>query len=265
MVTDAQTGSRTGEPSTILAVADLHGHLTLFERMLAALDEEYGDDYKLVLLGDYMDNGPEIVELIERLVELQHERTNRFVALMGNHDLACLRAMGWEGGEPDERWFRQWSSNFWNHGLGGAAAYGAESGGELAAKMPPHHREFLQGLPWIHVDGEYLFVHAGMEKGALGPQLEMLSRRELLDNFWTQPQLREKSLSVVNDPSWEYTVVSGHCNYEYIAQRAPGPNLPHFKAERRFCLAATADHGKGLWAVALPQKKLFHVGPDGRE
>ena len=242
MIVEQRMSGEAGGPCPIVAVADLHGHLTLFERLLSALDASFGDRYRLVLLGDYMDNGPEIVELIERLVQLKQERIDRFVALMGNHDLACLRAMGWDGGEPEERWFGQWSRNFWSGNLGGATAYGASSGAELAAKMPSRHREFLQGLPWFHVDGEYLFVHAGMEPGPLGPQMAELSRRVPMPGGFTHPQMRDKKLAIVDDPKWEYTVVSAHCRYQYIAQHAPSENLPHFKAERRLCLAATADH-----------------------
>jgi len=41
-------------------------------------------------LGDDVDNGPSIPALLDRLIALQGECPERFVPILGNHDLALL-------------------------------------------------------------------------------------------------------------------------------------------------------------------------------
>ncbi|PJB42137.1 MAG: hypothetical protein CO108_12190 [Deltaproteobacteria bacterium CG_4_9_14_3_um_filter_63_12] len=264
--------SETGEPPMpIVAVADLHGHLDLFDRLVRHFDVLYARNYKLVLLGDYVDNGPQMRPLIDRLIQLQASRGDRFVAIMGNHDLAALRAMGWDGGPPDEGWYRQWRTNYCNSAADCfAAAYGARSGAELAANIPADHRRFLQELPWFAVLGDHLFVHAGMELGPLSPQLAELELRLPMPSGQTQHAIRDKRLSTLHDPNWNYVVVSAHTSASKLARHYagpdPNPNAPHFIAERRICLAATVDHrsdGGGIWAVSLPSRELTFISPQG--
>ena len=101
-----------GEPAasgeTWVAVADLHGHLGHFEALLAFLDRELGADYRLCTLGDYVDNGREIPALLDRLIALQQTRGERFVPIIGNHDLALLRALGWPGSLANPLWMQRW-------------------------------------------------------------------------------------------------------------------------------------------------------------
>lgn len=251
--------SATSTPALpIVAVADLHGHRTTFERLLAHWDAALRGDYRLVLLGDYVDNGPEIPALLDLLVELQRTRAGRFHPIMGNHDLACLRAMGWDGGPSDEAWFDGWLARF--GGGSTARAYGARSGSELSARMPAHHRTFLQGLPWYLDDDQHVFVHAGLERGPLDPQLRALDRRPLLDRQYTVAPLRDKRLATVSYAAWTRTVVSGHTN-----RPCPGEDrhAPHWVDDRRITLSAEVDHGGLLWSVLLPERRFVGVDAYG--
>jgi serine/threonine protein phosphatase 1 len=240
----------------IVAVADLHGQRTLFDALVTTLDQELGADYTLVPLGDYVDNGPEIPALLDRLLKLREQRGERFVPIMGNHDLACLLSMGWNGGPPSKAWYQRWAQRYWNPGLGTPHAYGVRSGEELALKMPPSHRAFLQSLPWFHESGAYIFVHAGLHAGPVAPQLEELARREPRPETFLHDQLREKKLATVSDPGWGKVVVSGHTH------NPPG-GRPHFVTEHRITLSSDADHDGVLWAVALPERRFYKVDPFG--
>ncbi len=248
----------------IVAVADLHGHTELFRTMLAWLDRELGSDYSLVTLGDYVDNGPDVRGLLDLLVDLRATRKERFVPIMGNHDLACVLSMGWNGAPPSEAWCRAWASRYWNAGLGTPLAYGVHTGQELATAMPTAHRLFLQSLPWFCELGEHVFVHAGLHEGPVAPQLEELARREPLDETWMHDPIREKTLSVKSDPTWGRVVVSGH-TYEPVRRCADPyrPGAPHFVTEHRITLSSEADHTGHLWAVILPERRFVRVGPTG--
>jgi predicted phosphodiesterase len=239
----------------IVAVADLHGHLTLFNALLAELDGQYGRDYTLVTLGDYVDNGPEIPALLDRLIALREERGDRFVPIMGNHDLVCALSMGWCGAAPDTTWSKRWAGHYWNAGLGTPQAYGVRTGEELARAMPAAHRAFLEALPWAHADGDYVFVHSGLKEGPVAPQLESLARREVSVDMYLPDPLRDKKLATVSDPAWGKVVVSGHTH-------RPRGGDPHFVTDNRITLSSDADHRHVLWAVALPERRFFKVAPN---
>ncbi len=96
-------------PAPLVAIGDLHGHPDLFERLLAWIDQKV-PDARIVTLGDYVDNGPQIPALLDRLIALQEARPGRFWPILGNHDLALLRALGWPHADPDPAWYARWAS-----------------------------------------------------------------------------------------------------------------------------------------------------------
>ena len=69
---------------------------------------------------------------------------------------------------------------------------------ELRQKLPERHRRFLAGLPLMHEEGDYLFVHAGIRPGV------PLDRQEPDDLLW----IRDEFLSSAADHG--KVVVHGH-------------------------------------------------------
>lgn len=246
--------------TTWVAVADLHGHRDHLRALLDHLDAELGRDYALCTLGDYVDNGEQIPDLLDDLIALREERGARFAPILGNHDLAFLRALGWPGDRPDETWFSRWSARYWDPGLGTPAVYARRRGGPVARsaaafaeRFPPGHphRVFLEGLPWFHDTGEHLFVHAGMAPGDLEPQRQALAARTLPEDLVDMPaQLRDKTLSKASDPGWDRLVVSAH-NKRIDGPRFVGPN--------RICLSGEVDATGVLHAVVLPARRWISV------
>jgi len=253
-------GQSGRERTTIVAVADLHGELTLFQKILAAVDSALGEDYLLVTLGDYVDHGSEIPALLDYLIALKEKRGDRFVPLMGNHDLACARTLGWQGSAPNEDWWKQWGRNFGGGSTG--RAYRSSSAKELAERMPKEHQTFLQDLPWYLETEEYVFVHAGLTNEPVARQLESLAHRELPpDPRHTSPQLRGDKATLSN-PLWGKTVVSGH--HKRPGKRVPGHlNAPHYADPWRITLDSGVEESGSLWAVVLPERRMFVA--DGAE
>ena len=66
----------------LLAIGDIHGCLPALETVLAAVSPRPNDT--LVLLGDYVDRGPQSRGVIERLLALKEQCC--LVPLLGNHD-----------------------------------------------------------------------------------------------------------------------------------------------------------------------------------
>lgn len=117
--------------------------------------------------------------------------------------------------------------------------------------FPLAHYRFLASLPWCYDDGEHLCVHAGLHPGPLAPQRASLDAKVLpAPKLHLPDPIREKRLATVNDPTWERVVVSSHTHLRGQAV---------FFAPRRVCISATADHGGGVLAFALPDRRCWRA------
>ena len=73
---------------------------------------------------------------------------------------------------------------------------------DLLVRMPDHHRAFLRGLARYHVEGDYLFVHAGVRPGvALADQLDD-------DLFWILGDFLD------SNANFGHVVVHGHTVFD---------------------------------------------------
>ena len=92
----------------IIAIADLHGQLEQLERLVARLEmvTEW-DDCALVFLGDYVDRGEDVPATIDMVLELLSRRPGGS-AVLGNHDLALVRATRLDDGPPSPYWIESY-------------------------------------------------------------------------------------------------------------------------------------------------------------
>lgn len=175
----------TAPPGTrIYAVGDIHGRADLLTRLHQMIrDDAAAAPVKrsvLIHLGDYVDRGEESQRVIEMLLDYPLPRFD-VVNLCGNHEAMMLDFL------DDVSVAMAWMAN------GGAAtmySYGVRYGDAITseerfvemqrdfrAAFPRRHRDFLAALPATHVEGDYLFVHAGIRPGV---PIEQQSRDDLL-------------------------------------------------------------------------------------
>jgi len=76
-----------------LAIGDLHGNLKALEDLMARVLPEMRPDDTLVLLGGYIDRGPDSWGCVERILRLREQASFRVVALLGNHEQWMLRSL----------------------------------------------------------------------------------------------------------------------------------------------------------------------------
>jgi serine/threonine protein phosphatase 1 len=175
---------------SVYAIGDLHGCPGELEVMLETIAPRPGDT--VVFLGDYVDRGPGVRELVERLLRLRSDAFTS-VFLRGNHEDMLLSHLG-VGGNHGEVYLE-------NGGAMTLASYGVPAGTPgraCLALLPPEHVEFFRSCVLHHVAGSFLFVHAGIRPGmALGDQTpeDLLWIRE---EFFAHPH------------ALPYTVVFGH-------------------------------------------------------
>jgi serine/threonine protein phosphatase 1 len=131
------------DPGRLLAIGDIHGCLSALETLLAAIGP--GPQDTLVLLGDYVDRGPQSRGVMERLLMLQQQC--RLVPLLGNHDEMMLNVC-----TGQRRLYVDWL-------LFGGNATLASYGAAQPEDIPPAHLDFLRGCRLYHESPGHFFVH----------------------------------------------------------------------------------------------------------
>ena len=224
----------------LFAVGDIHGEIELLEELLAKLP--HGEDDRFVFVGDYVDRGPDSRAVVDRLIAFSRER--ECVFLLGNHESMFLDFLGWR--KPE---YFAGDAFLMNGGDRTLASYGyfeLDEPSQENFQLPPEHAIFYQKLKLFHVDGDYLFVHAGLGRGLLAEtDLEYALRRiHPEDLLWDRG-------SVDLPHCLGVTVVYGHT-----------PSLDfevRWNAPFSIGIDTGAVYGGRLTALRLPDETLFQV------
>lgn len=175
---------------SLYAIGDLHGCPDELEILLDAIAPAEGDT--VVFLGDYVDRGPGVKPLVDRLLRLATEPFTS-IFLRGNHEDMLLAYLG-IGGRHGDVYLE-------NGGGATLRSYGvplATPGIETEALLPPEHVAFFRACKLAHLEPPFLFVHAGIRPGiALADQDEE-------DLLWIREEFFTRSHAL------PYTVVFGH-------------------------------------------------------
>ncbi len=209
--------------------------------MLKVLELSHYDPTKdrLILLGDYVDRGPEsnrVVAEVMRLVEMG------VVALYGNHEDMMQKALKHRKGGPlSADALEQWYANGGEITL---ASYRDRSG------LLDDHLEFLSKLPSWHEESDYRFVHAGFQPG-IPP-----ARQSLHDLIW----IREPYILGYED---SHCVVTGHTPTQYLARYELFPDIedsskPVIRKHKIF-LDTGAAWGGPLTIMELPSEEYWQA------
>jgi serine/threonine protein phosphatase 1 len=126
-----------------IAVGDIHGCLAALETLLAAIRPQPDDT--LVLLGDYVDRGPQSRGVIERLLGLQ--RQCQLVHLLGNHDEMMLAVY-----DGQSQLLVDWLL------FGGNATLASYDVVHIE-DVPASHVQFLRSCPLYYESDRHIFVH----------------------------------------------------------------------------------------------------------
>jgi serine/threonine protein phosphatase 1 len=203
--------------SMLVAVGDVHGQLRKLTQLLTLVQSAmkaggllFGRDWNYLFVGDYIDRGPQSMEVVERVRRLQAKGA---ICLLGNHEDIAL-----DEGAPDE------TATFLSYG------------GETAARAPGSifrdHLAWFASLPLFYETEAHVFVHAGVKPGVpLTDQVREQDRDVLL---W----IREPFLTEQRD--FGKYIVHGH-----TPTRQATPDV----RENRCNLDTGAGHGSRLSAA----------------
>ena len=196
---------RAPQNTRIYAIGDIHGRSDLLE----LLHEQILEDARscgsgrlvAVYIGDYVDRGLQSRKVIDLLLNKPLEGFEN-VYLKGNHDAWLLSFL--EDYDAGPSWFATGGqATLISYGVGlvdgGSEKERLEKAQrELKEFLPPSHLQFLERLALWHVEGDYLFVHAGIKPG-VGIEKQVES-----DLLW----IREEFLDSERDHG--FRVVHGH-------------------------------------------------------
>jgi predicted phosphodiesterase len=220
-------------------IGDIHGEIVLLDQLLESIDRFKPD--LIVFVGDFIDRGPHVKEVIDRIRSLKTE----VVCLLGNHEMMMLNAMDDNGfgGSPIEMWY-------YNGGEATLQSFGFTSFFSFKSGMEASYLDFFQNLAMSYVfepvkGMKILVTHAGISPAiSVSDQLELKNYRELnhyllekhinpMDSFlWTREAFFES-----NPSNWDgYIVVHGHTPVMKLKRFiASGGSEHFFFAENDLC------------------------------
>lgn len=224
----------------LYAFGDIHGELEKLDELLESISPERDD--RLVFLGDYVDRGPDAPGVIARLIELRDRYSCTF--LLGNHESMFLDFLGW----TDDAYFGgdAFLMNGGDRTLAGYGYFDREETSRESFRLPKDHEDFLLGLKLAHVEGDYVFVHAGLSSDLLrcGDLAYALRKSRPEDMLWNRT-----AGDMPHDLGM--TVVYGHTPSEDFGVRW---NTPF-----SIGLDTGAVYGGPLTAIRLPDETIFQA------
>lgn len=135
--------------SLTYVIPDIHGRIDLLrDGLLGIIAHAAGNPGTIVLLGDYVDKGPDSKAVIDFL-RIGSPQGWTFVLLKGNHDAMMVAAL------RDPARMQWWLERGGDDAI---KSYGGD-----AADVPPDDIEWLDRLAPMHIDRQRIYVHAGLD------------------------------------------------------------------------------------------------------
>ncbi|MBX3598673.1 MAG: serine/threonine protein phosphatase [Rhizobiaceae bacterium] len=178
----------------LYAIGDVHGRLDLLQNMLEQIDNELNRDrpadWRIILLGDYVDRGPNSRGVLQELIARQ-QQDSRIITLVGNHEYGFLDFLA----KPDPTGlFMQFGGiqtaqsygvvlrRPYAHGIEESDTGFRETSAQLQEAVPTAHVRFLKRQPRGCFAGDYYFCHAGIRPGIA------IERQDPNDLIWIRSE-----------------------------------------------------------------------------
>jgi serine/threonine protein phosphatase 1 len=194
---------RVPDGTRIYAIGDVHGRADLlggvFSRIDASLKASPVKQPVQVLLGDYIDRGPNSREVIDALIA--RARQHAMIFIKGNHESYAVEFLS------DPSVLSEWKqvggiNTLLSYGVKPSTRDDPKQRQDVAAAfrqaLPESHQRFLQSLALSFTSGDFFFTHAGVRPGT------PLSEQREHDLLW----IREDFL--LHEEDFGKIIVHGH-------------------------------------------------------
>lgn len=230
-----------------LVISDIHGELEMFEQLLTNVNYDPRDD-QLILLGDYVDRGPNSKQVLNKVIELKKQGA---LLLKGNHEDMMIKALT----QDDERAWKHWAHR--NGGGQTLQSYGFKESdyiipdGEefikpkLESQELDQHLAFIQNLDHIIEWEDTIFVHAGIH-----PE-KAIADTDPYTLMWIREEFHKGYKG-------EKTVIFGHTPATYFHNN-PEKHSVYFGKNKIIAIDGAAVYGGQLNCLELPGQKVYAV------
>ncbi len=208
----------------IFAIGDIHGCFDKLRSLMAQLRVNKERD-TLIFLGDYIDRGPQSMDVVDYLIRLPQHGYHA-VFLKGNHEVMF----------QDYLKGRDKFTFLVNGGGETLDNYMQNIDRSKDFVIPPSHTEFFKSLRLYYETDSYIFVHAG-----LAPKVPLDQQQEK-DLLW----VRDSFIHSTYD--FGKIVIFGHTPF-----RKP------FVTKNKIGIDTGAVYGNQLTCVELPAQKFYHA------
>jgi serine/threonine protein phosphatase 1 len=194
---------RLPEGIRIYAIGDVHGRADLLDRVFTQIDAHIAAHPAVrpvqVLIGDYIDRGPNSREVLDQLI--RRAETNEVVLLKGNHETFVPEFL------RNPAMLQSWSKmggleTLMSYGLTPPLNADALTQKQLAialqAALPKSHLVLLASLQSSFACGEFFFVHAGVR-----PRVPLEQQRDE-DMLWIRDDF------LLHEEQFGKIIVHGH-------------------------------------------------------
>lgn len=162
----------------LFAIGDIHGCINPFNDLLEKISLTKED--KLILLGDYIDRGPNSKAVLDKIIELKQLGFN-ITPLLGNHEIMLLRAI------ESTKYFDMWMLN---GGWTTLENFKCTNPNEI----PEKYKSLISDMPYFLKFNNYLFVHAGFNDSIDDPFTDLESMLWIRKTEYTPQFIQENTI-----------------------------------------------------------------------
>ncbi|MGV8057846.1 MAG: metallophosphoesterase family protein [Smithellaceae bacterium] len=213
--------------NNFFAIGDIHGCFNQLQKLIKnlAIDQQYDT---LVFIGDYIDRGSSVKEVVDYVIGIKSE-LNNVICLTGNHEQMFLRYL--DGNDEEMYLCNGGHTTLLSYGISRSSMPQTRK-----AAIPPSHLLFFQSLLPYYETEKYIFVHAGLIPGL------MLSEQTVHDLLWVRQEF------IDSDYDFGKLVIFGHT-----------PFCSPLISPNKIGIDTGAASGGKLTCVELPAMKIHQV------
>ena len=225
----------------LFAISDIHGHLDEFISALSKVDLSDKNN-RLILIGDYIDNGLQSFQVISKIIELEEVYPNQIITLLGNHEewfydwLILDKPTASAFPETIKSFFSPEELNY----ILKSNPNNFETGVRNEIKNNIKFNPFINWFKKRYRDKRYyetdtqIFVHAGIDEEA-GKLWKDLTSSEMFTNKFP-----------ITTGGFFKDIVSGHVASWEVAKDKTYQGKIYFDGENHYCIDGDVNHSKTI-------------------